>query len=223
MPGLAKTRMCPPLSPHEAAEFYACMLDDVLEATARMAPRLGLTVFLAVHPPEARAELARRATAGFRVLAQRGDDLSQRMSAAAAEVAAAGYRPVLLRGSDSPALGEATLAACLEALGRCDVVLCPDRDGGYNLVGLRRPAPGLFDHAMSTDRVLDDTLARAARLGLSAHLLAPGFDLDTAADLRWLAELPSSESELLCPRTLTFARARGLLPSTGTDQRSGTA
>jgi hypothetical protein len=75
---------------------------------------------------------------------------------------------------------------------------------------------------MSADRALGDTLARADRLGLSTHLLAPGFDLDTAADLRWLAELPCRDAELLCPRTLSFARARGLLPPAGADQRSGT-
>jgi hypothetical protein len=222
VPGLVKTRLCPPLTPEEAAAFYACMLDDVLELTARAARGLGLAPWLAVHPPEACAELARRAPAAFRVLAQRGADLSERMTAAAADAAAAGHRPLLLRGSDSPALGEATLAACLKALDDFDVVLCPDRDGGYNLVGLRGPAPGLFDHAMSTDRVLADTLARASRLGLRSHLLAPGFDLDSAADLRWLARLGAGESDS-CRRTLGFAKARGLLPAPAADQTAGTS
>jgi rSAM/selenodomain-associated transferase 1 len=208
-PGFVKTRMCPPLTPEQAATFYACMLDDVLEATASAAPRLGLGVVLAVHPAEAAAELAQRAP-GFRVIAQRGDDLSQRMSAAAETVAAAGHRPVLLRGSDSPALGEDALSACLAALDAHDVALCPDRDGGYSLVGMRRHAPGLFDHAMSTGRVLEDTLARAAALGLRVKLLAPGFDLDTAADLHWLAKLDEA-GRARCRRTLGFAQAHGLI------------
>ena len=47
----------------------------------------------------------------------------------------------------------------------------------------RRPAVGLFDHDMSTRTVLEDTLANATALGLSAHVQQPSFDIDTAEDL----------------------------------------
>ena len=47
------------------------------------------------------------------------------------------------------------------ALGDADLVLCPDRDGGYNLVGLRAPEASIFEHPMSTARALEDTAARA--------------------------------------------------------------
>ena len=46
-PGFVKTRLCPPLRPEQAAELYACMLDDVLVASARAAPALGLEPVLA--------------------------------------------------------------------------------------------------------------------------------------------------------------------------------
>jgi glycosyltransferase A (GT-A) superfamily protein (DUF2064 family) len=133
------------------------------------------------------------------------------MEHALARELAAG-RPVLLRGSDSPTLDAAALAAALGALAVSDLVLCPDRDGGYNLVGLRKPAPGLFDHPMSTASVLDDTLARARRLGLSHTLLPAGFDLDTAADLALLAEARRAGAGSLCPRTLAFLDEAGLWP-----------
>ncbi len=208
-PGLVKTRMTPPLSPAEAAELYACLLDDVLEATAQIARALGLEVVLTVHPSEACAELARRAPTPFRVVAQTGIDLSQRMEWAVAEAAAAGLGPILLRGSDSPALGQAVVEGALGALGECDVVISPDRDGGYNLIGLRRPAPGLFDHPMSTASALADTLARARRQALRTRLLPPGFDLDTVEDLRWLAEA-KAHGCTTCPRTLAFLDERAL-------------
>ena len=38
-PGLVKTRMCPPLTPTEAAQLYGAMLDDILNASARFAAR----------------------------------------------------------------------------------------------------------------------------------------------------------------------------------------
>ena len=202
-PGRVKTRMTPPFSPSEAAELYACLLDDVLDATAEIANRLGLDAAVAVHPPEACAEIARRAPPSFRIVAQRGQDLAQRMRWAVSETAAGGFSPILLRGSDSPALGLSTIEAALVELETADVVISPDLDGGYNLIGLRKPAPALFHHRMSTASVLTDTLASAASLGIRARLLPAGFDLDTAAELRWLAEA-RRRSTPPCPRTLTF-------------------
>lgn len=211
-PGRVKTRMCPPLSAEQAAAFYACLLDDVLESTAAVAPRLGLAPILAVHPPDACEALARRAPRGFRALGQRGPDLSARMEAAAADVAALGHAPVLLRGSDSPALGAAVLASALRALEVADVVICPDRDGGYNLIGMREPVSGLFDHAMSTAEVLSDTLSNAEAKGLRVECLAPGFDIDTVDDLRRL-RAARGDPELHCPRALAYLDRHALWPS----------
>jgi rSAM/selenodomain-associated transferase 1 len=208
-PGEVKTRMCPPLSQAEAAELYASMLADVLEATARAARPLGLDPVLAVHPPELCGALAEDVPTPFSVIAQRGADLAARMAWAVREAAAGGARRVLLRGSDSPTLDAAALAAALADLDRHDVVLRPDRDGGYNLVGLRRATPEIFDHPMSTASVLEDTLARARALGLVTKVGEPGFDLDTLADLRWLARERDRAREL-CARTLAFIDRRDL-------------
>ncbi|MEN8160859.1 MAG: TIGR04282 family arsenosugar biosynthesis glycosyltransferase [Myxococcota bacterium] len=210
-PGEVKTRLCPPLRPEQAAAFYAAMLDDVLEASHRACAALDLEPVLAVHPPDAAGELP--APKGWRQEPQRGPDLGARMEHAASHELDAGRTPVLLRGSDSPTLGQPTLAAALDALRCHDLVICPDRDGGYNLVGLRRPAPGLFTHPMSTGTELDDTLARAKRLGLTTHLLAPGFDIDTAEDLHLLAEARKRGETKDCPRTIAWLDQNGLWPS----------
>lgn len=209
-PGRVKTRLCPPFTPEQAACFYAAMLEDVLETTLVACAALGLEAVLAVHPPEAAASLP--APRGLRREPQQGADLGARMEHAVTRELGAGHRPVLLRGSDSPTLGLATLAAALEALARTDLVICPDADGGYNLVGLARPAPGLFSHPMSTASVLDDTLARARASRLTHTLLPAGFDLDTAADLARLAEARSQGAAGACPRTLAFLDRHALWP-----------
>jgi rSAM/selenodomain-associated transferase 1 len=214
-PGRVKTRMTPPLRPEQAAGLYAALLVDVLEATARVARDLGLEPIVAVYPPEARDEVACLAPRRFAAVCQRGADLSQRMAWAAREAAAGGARRVLLRGSDSPALDAETVGAVLHALDDVDLALCPDRDGGYNLVGVRRPEPALFEHPMSTSSVLEDTLANAQRLGLRARIAPASFDLDTAEDLRWLAEARSARVEELCPRTLDYLDRHALWPPPG--------
>lgn len=205
-PGAVKTRLCPPFTPEEAANFYAAMLDDVITAMSRLAPALGLELALAVHPAESQRQFAERAP-GWRVVAQRGADLSLRMEHAAASELARGALRVLLRGSDSPTLGAETLRAALAALERSDLALCPDRDGGYNLVALRRFVPGVFSHPMSTASALADTLAAARARGLSCELLAPGFDVDTALDLTLLREARASGAGTLCPHTLAWLAA----------------
>jgi rSAM/selenodomain-associated transferase 1 len=203
VPGRVKTRLCPPLSHEQAAAFYACMLDDVLETTAAAAESLGLEAVLAVDPPEARAALVRRVPPAYRVVAQHGRDLAARMARSVAEHAAGGLRPILLRGSDSPALPASLLADAVAALASgADAVLSSDADGGYSLVGLNRPASGLFSHPMSHAGVLDQTVSRAEQAGLRVHLLEPCFDLDTEADLVRLAEWRRIGRPLQCPRTL---------------------
>jgi rSAM/selenodomain-associated transferase 1 len=210
--GQVKTRLSPPLSPAQAADLYRAMLADVLDATASFAARQGLAPILAVTPPEACAELARTAPPAYQVVAQRGPDLAARMAWAVAEQAAAGRDRILLRGSDSPALDEATLAEAVAELASHEVVICPDRDGGYSLIGMREPVPGLFEHSMGTARVADDTLATARRRGLRVHLLAPRFDLDRWSDLRWLAEARAG-CQALCPRTLAWLDANARWPA----------
>ncbi len=205
-PGLVKTRLCPPLTYDQAADLYACMLADVLSASAAIAERLSLLPVLAVHPAEACRELSRLAPATFRVIRQRGATLSQRMEWAAAEVAAAGAQRILLRGSDSPLMDEEVVSTALAQLEEVDLSLSPDRDGGYNLVGLRAPAWGLFDHPMSTETVRDDTVSNARRLGLSTRFGMRGFDIDTVRDLRQLIERCPEENTELCPRSIEFLR-----------------
>jgi rSAM/selenodomain-associated transferase 1 len=203
-PGLVKTRMSPPLSPEQAAALYRAMLDDVLATTAQLVRQRGLEAMLCCHPEDGCSDMVMRAPKQFRVVAQRGRDLASRMSWAFAEAAAGGATRMLLRGSDSPAMRVEQIEEALETLEECDVVICPDASGGYALVGLRGPAPGLFDHPMSTDSVLCDTLSNAQSLGLVARTMTGCFDLDTVGDFAHLARAREEGETEQCPRTIKY-------------------
>ena len=98
---------------------------------------------------------------------------------------------VLLIGSDAPALSAAVLRAAAAALDDADAVLVPALDGGYVLVGLRRPAPALFAGvAWSTGQVMAQTRQRAAMAGLRLAVLPALADIDEPADLLHLHHLP---------------------------------
>jgi hypothetical protein len=98
--------------------------------------------------------------------------------------------------SDSPTLPPAYVAQAFTLLdGDADAVFGPCRDGGYYLVGMKRPLPALLREVqMSTPTVLADTLAIAARDGVRVALLPEWYDVDTGEELAHLAyELHTAE------------------------------
>jgi len=96
---------------------------------------------------------------------------------------------VLVIGSDSPTLPMEFIQQAVLELDAADCVIGPALDGGYYLLGLRRPAPELFiDIEWSSSRVLEQTLSKANELQLRVALLPPWNDVDEAADLIVLRE-----------------------------------
>jgi len=200
-----KTRLNPPLSLEECAEFYTEILTDVLIATQRFAKELGLEPVVAHHPPDGAGEIIHLAPPGFRFQSQRGGDLGERMAHAASEASAAGADRIVIRGSDSPALPFRCFEQAMAQLDRGDdVVLTPDQGGGYALMALRAAERRLFDVPMSTHAVLNQTLEVAKELGLVASLTESAFDLDTVGDLQLLRELSAEEKADLCPRSVQY-------------------
>lgn len=214
-PGLVKTRLSPPLSLDQAAEFYKSMLADVLDSTARFASEFDLYPILAFHPPDAATEMVPLTPAGYRLHVQQGVDLAGRMANAFAEAVAAGSRSVLLRGSDSPALNAAHIASALEQLeAGADLVFTPDQGGGYALVGMQKPHAEIFDIPMSTSEMLEKTIAVAKKRGLRVGMTEPVFDVDVIDDLSAFEALSEEQSSSLCPRTvhaITHMRSVGVL------------
>jgi glycosyltransferase A (GT-A) superfamily protein (DUF2064 family) len=99
--------------------------------------------------------------------------------------------PLLLMGSDCPVFTSGHLREAADALrdGK-DAVLTPAEDGGYVLIGLRRPQPTVFDRIdWSTDRVLTQTRERFREAGLSWHECPTLWDVDRPADLARLGSL----------------------------------
>lgn len=189
VPGLepVKSRMHAALTPDLATLLYRCFLLDCLDAVAGLA---GVDPVLAFTPAAGRARMEALAPSGFRLVAQEGAGLGERMSNLLAGLIADGHPAALVMGSDLPTLPMDYVAEGAETLARgaADVVVGPTEDGGYYLIGLRRRQAALFtDVPWGTDQVCEITLERARRLGLRAHVLPEWFDVDTEADLRRLA------------------------------------
>ena len=190
IPGEVKTRLCPPLTPDEAATLHGSFILDMLERTKLAVAKLQLPFhrYLACAPS---SELVffkiMEERQGVRLLDQVGEDLGQRMHHTFVSLFAKGYERVLLVGTDVPTLPLSVYQDALTLLGKSDVVLGPALDGGYYLIGLTKPAEQLFTHVpWSTDQVLAVTQQHAKTLGLSVSLTTTWRDVDTIVDLHSL-------------------------------------
>lgn len=199
IPGQVKTRLCPPLTPDEAATLHSSFVLDTLERTKTAATKLKLPVdrYLACSPSSAHVFFKiMEERQPVKLLDQVGDDIGTRMHHAFETLFARGYRLVILVGTDVPSLPLDHYKQALTLLESNDVVVGPALDGGYFLIGLKRPAPGLFtDMPWSTDQVLRRTEEKAAALALKTALLAPWRDVDTLDDLRALIEASAADAK----------------------------
>ncbi|MBI2161942.1 MAG: TIGR04282 family arsenosugar biosynthesis glycosyltransferase [Candidatus Rokubacteria bacterium] len=181
-----KSRLHPSLTPEGATELYRCFLLDRLDALAALP---GIAPVIAFTPDEAESAMAALAPPGFALVSQRGGDLGQRLANLLADLIGRGHAAAIAVDSDSPTLPMAYVleAALTLETKAADVVLGPCDDGGYYLIGVRVPRPGLFQGIpWSTECVTPATLEKARGLGLRVHLLPSWFDVDTEADLRRL-------------------------------------
>jgi uncharacterized protein len=185
LPGRAKTRLTPPLTPLDAAALAEAALADTLETVAGTPVTHRFLVLDGAVGPWL--------PAGFSLLEQRGDGLDERLAAAFDDAgAAAPGLPLLLVGMDTPQVTPDLLANALGALlaGGTDAVLGAAADGGWWALGLRRPDPSLLlGVPMSTPGTGQAQRDRLLDAGLRVHDLPVLRDVDTAADAEAVARI----------------------------------
>jgi hypothetical protein len=200
--GAAKTRLIPALGAEGAARLQARLTRHAL-ATA---VRAGIGPVTLACAPDSRHPFFRSCAQdfGLGLADQRGDDLGSRMADC--------FRrwlpeaPVMLIGTDCPALTSVDLRLAWDALHFHDAVLTPAEDGGYVLIGLARFEAALFEGVdWGGGTVLAQTRERLVGLGWRWDELPARWDVDRPADLARLRRsglvdlgdlsgLPGSES-----------------------------
>ena len=197
IPGTVKTRLG--LPPRDAAGLQAALIRDTVEKAGSLAP----TTLAGV--PEDRLDLiCPLLPDDVALIPQPPGDLGDRMFSGARTLFDTAPDPVLLLGTDAPTLPAQAIETASSALDLHDISIIPSTDGGYVLLGLRRPVGAVFGGIeWSTEAVHRQTLERAGEAGLSVYEGDPWYDVDEPEDLvrlRWeLAARPS-----LAPRTAKF-------------------
>lgn len=179
----------------------------------------GVSITIAYTPKEHLSFFTDAAPEARTYLLQHGEDLGDRMLQCFNAGCTDGS-PTVIIGADSPNLPRHYIELAFDLLDEdaSRIVFGPAIDGGFYLIGLSHPYPGLFREVKwSTPDVLDQCICNAAKLEIQSSMLPTWYDIDTPADLASLAnELfqPSPQKERIPYHTAKFLiklRQRGVI------------
>ena len=207
VPGEVKTRLIPTLGEQGAAAVQWQLLHHAL--TTAMDTCAACELWCAPDASHPAFDPFREQYA-VEFYDQRGADLGERMSNAFSQTLQFADAAILI-GSDCPGIYATYLRAALTTLANgCDAVIGPATDGGYVLIGMKRPTPELFtDMPWGSDQVLEMTRERLQQLDMTWRELPPMHDLDTPDDLNLfpcLQQIGLNQADLSQPDNETCLR-----------------
>lgn len=195
IPGLTKTRLIPRLGAEGAARLQRWLLRRTLN-TALDADTGPLSLWCT--PDQRHPDFAACREGGtVELKTQPEGDLGERMLTALQTSTT--QLGTLVIGTDCAVLTPALLRQAAHSLTTHDAVVIPAEDGGYVLIGMRKPDAGIFANvAWSTATVMAETRQRFAALGWSVEELPALWDVDLAADFdRLCAFCPAAADYVL--------------------------
>lgn len=180
--GRAKTRLIPELGADGVAALAKELAKRALGVAETVSKEEGIDVSIwFTGCNEDRARLLAPGKHSYHE--QQGANLGSRMHAAFEATFNDGYDLVALVGTDCPELDDAIITRAFDVLMDADVAIGPATDGGYYLIALRAPEPGLFKGIdWGSADVLQATVNTATNLGLSTAALPVLWDVDRPED-----------------------------------------
>jgi uncharacterized protein len=229
--GKAKTRLSPPLTPAEAAEFNTAFLRDVANNLLAAASQTSIRGMMAFGPRGSEDFFTAIMPREIDLIECWLPDFGDCLFCAISTVLSRGFAAAVVLNADSPTLPAAYLVEAAEVLARREdcAALGPSSDGGYYLLGLKKPYRRLFEDIIwSTEHVAEQTIARAREIGLPVHVLPTWYDVDDCQSLRILhgelfGDRPFQASAPRSPAHHTRALMQRLLGEADLARRLGLA
>lgn len=180
--GRVKTRLQGYLSKEMCVKLYKAFLMDTLElARVIKCPNKILAYASSGPGPGYLKRIASQETIFYK---QRGKNLGERMDNAFKFAKRMNCDKAVIIGSDSPNLPAKYIKDAYLRLDENDIILGPSYDGGYYLVGLKEPCPGIFKGVeWSSKTVLEKTVKNAGNIGKKVSLLREWYDVDDSIGL----------------------------------------
>lgn len=192
VPGQTKTRMMPFLNGKECAKLHTCFLKDI-ENECR---KIKADVFVC-FTPEDKEGILHKILGKQEYFPQVGESLGDKMYFALEHVLKKGYDKCLLMGTDIPEIRAEYLTRAFGELNRKDIVFGRTEDGGYYLVGMKKPHREPFEiSGYGHADVWKETLKHLEEAGLTVGFTKKLSDMDEPEDLRSYRERMRDKKEL---------------------------
>lgn len=204
--GRVKTRLQGYLSKTQCVNLYKAFLRDTLELVNKVSCEYKILAYESYgKTPRYLNRIASRCI----FYKQEGNGLGERMYNACKFAKDNGASKTVVIGSDSPDLPLSAIKEAFVLLSHADVVLGPSFDGGYYLIGMKRPDFELFKGiSWSSRTVFKDTIRNAGKLKNSVALLEKRYDVDDVAGLlRINKDLNKPRNRGIASRTRKFLSA----------------
>ncbi len=177
--GQTKTRMMPALTPEECEKLHKSFLKDIKHETEK----IDTDIFVAYTP--VKDKLLEILGKDKNYFSQSGKGLGEKMYNAIKTVLDKGYEACVLIGTDIPEITEKQLKNAFVELQYNDIVFGGTKDGGYYLVGMKKPIKETFENQVyGKGSVLENTVSLLEEKSFKIGYVTTLSDIDTVEDLR---------------------------------------
>jgi len=174
--GKVKTRLAKTVGDNKAFEVYKQLIDITEECSLKVDSDKHIYFSEKVITSKWVDELK---------FVQQGNSLGDRMSNAFEKGFKQGYEKVILIGSDLPEISPSIIQEGFDKLEKSEVVFGPAEDGGYYLIGMKKPRKFIFENKpWSETELLKLTLEELGKQDVSYSFLQTLNDIDTFEDLK---------------------------------------
>jgi uncharacterized protein len=184
--GAVRSRLAQSLGKEVATNFHRLSAERLFLELERLPMPVRRYLFYAGRDEE--AALRKWTGDRFQFELQKGKDRGERLRHAIATTFSRRVHKVVIVGTDSPDLTAGLIDEALHLLDAYDVVIGPDHNGGYYLLGLKALHEELFHNVpWGTSRVYGHTLRKIKMLDLGLAFLPVLIDVNSEDDLRrWM-------------------------------------
>lgn len=192
IPGQTKTRMMPYLSGAECARLHTYFLEDIEQECKKTSADI-----FVYYTPQDKGKQLEKILGAQKYVPQRGETLGDKMYLAIEEILDKGYEKCLLFGTDIPEIRAEYLERAFKVLNNKDIVFGRTEDGGYYLVGMKKPCKEVFGLSLyGHSKVFEETLKYLEESDLTVGFTKTLSDMDEMEDLRAYRERMRKDKRL---------------------------
>ena len=184
--GKVKTRLAKEIGEESALSFYTTCAENTFDECKKIKSE-NILLYLFYSGVSDNSLITKWAGFDFVSYPQIGSDLGKRINNSFKEVFTNKIDKAVIIGTDIPDINAEIINQSFEILNSADIVIGPSADGGYYLLGMKKPYDFLFDNIQwSTGSVFRETMSSVLIHNLTFFVLPELIDIDTKDDfIKW--------------------------------------